>query len=243
MPSAKSAVVTGATGAIGSAICRRLARDGYFVYACGHANAAAAASLVDELRFAGADGQALCFDIAEAKATEKNLAQVLEDPREIGAIVHAAGIVRRSLSLQTSVADWESTVAVNLNGFFFLIRPLLRRMIRARDGSIVALSSVVAERGLEGQGAYSASKAGLTGAVRSLAREIGPHNIRANIIAPGWIKAGMNQSDPPKQVLDRIPLRRSGQPDDVASLVSFLCSPDATYISGAIIPVSGGLDV
>jgi 3-oxoacyl-[acyl-carrier protein] reductase len=158
-------------------------------------------------------------------------------------VIHGAGVVKRSLFAQTSSYTWESAIATNLNGFFYMLRPLLRKMIRLRDGCVIALSSVIAPRGLEGQGAYAASKSGLIGAVRSLAREVGPYNIRANIVSPGWIRAGMNQGDPPEQVKNRIPLRRAGQAEEVAELVSFLCSSRASYISGAIIPVAGGLDM
>ncbi len=181
----------------------------------------------------------LAFDIGNATATEKALATVVESPREVTAVIHGAGVVKRSLFAQTSSYTWESAIATNLNGFFYM----LRKMIRVRDGCVIALSSVIAPRGLEGQGAYAASKSGLIGAVRSLAREVGPYNIRANIVSPGWIRAGMNQGDPPEQVKNRIPLRRAGQAEEVADAVSFLCSPRASYISGAIIPVAGGLDM
>jgi len=239
----KAAVITGGNGGIGSAISLRLAADGYFVYICCHGNEAAADAVLREVKNEGGDGEVLAFDIGNATATEKALAAVVEGPREVAAVIHGAGVVKRSLFAQTSSYTWESAIATNLNGFFYMLRPLLRKMIRLRDGCVIALSSVIAPRGLEGQGAYAASKSGLIGAVRSLAREVGPYNIRANIVSPGWIRAGMNQGDPPEQVKNRIPLRRAGQAEEVAELVSFLCSSRASYISGAIIPVAGGLDM
>jgi 3-oxoacyl-[acyl-carrier protein] reductase len=239
----RAAVITGGNGGIGRALSLRLAADGYFVYICCHANQTAAECVLAEVRAKGGDGEVLAFDIGNAAASEKALAAVAEGPRDVGAVIHGAGIVKRSLFAQTSSAGWESAIATNLNGFFNLLRPLVRRMISLREGCVIALSSVIAPRGLEGQGAYAASKSGLIGAVRSLAREVGPYNIRANIVSPGWIRAGMNQDDPPEQVRSRIPLRRAGKAEEVAELVSFLCSPRASYISGAIIPVAGGLDM
>lgn len=241
--STRAAVITGGNGGIGSAVSRRLAADGYFVYICCHGNKAAADSVLEQVKSDGGDGEVLAFDIGNGTATEKALAAVVEGPRQIAAVIHGAGVVKRSLFAQTSSYTWESAIATNLNGFFYMLRPLLRKMIGIRDGCVIALSSVIAPRGLEGQGAYAASKSGLIGAVRSLAREVGPYNIRANIVSPGWIRAGMNQGDPPEQVRNRIPLRRAGQAEEVADLVSFLCSPRASYISGAIIPIAGGLDM
>lgn len=243
MTDQKAAVVTGGAGGIGRELSLRLAQDGFFVHVCCNGSHEAGQALVDEIRSRGGAGEVLVFDVRDAAATEKALAAVVDGPREIGAVVHAAGVVRRSLFAQTSAESWESVLAANLNGFFFAVRPLMRRMMRARGGAIVAISSVVADRGLEGQGAYAASKSGLTGAVRSLAREVGPFNIRANIVSPGWIRAGMNQTDPPDNVKSRIPLRRAGAAEDVAEAVSFLCSNRASYITGAVIPVSGGLDM
>jgi len=239
----RAAVITGGNGGIGRAISRRLAADGYFVYICCHGNKAVADGVLQEIKDDGGDGEVLAFDIGNATATEKALAAVVGGPREVTAVIHGAGVVQRSLFAQATSYTWESAIATNLNGFFYMVRPLLRKMIRVRDGCFIALSSVIAPRGLEGQGAYAASKSGLIGAVRSLAREVGPYNIRANIVSPGWIRAGMNQGVPPEQVKSRIPLRRAGKAEEVADLVSFLCSSRASYISGAIIPVAGGLDM
>ncbi|HLJ27718.1 MAG TPA: SDR family NAD(P)-dependent oxidoreductase [Candidatus Angelobacter sp.] len=238
-----AAVVTGGAGGIGSALSQRLAQDGFYVYVCCNGNKEAGDALVEKIRSRGGSAEVLAFDVKDAAATDRALKQVAEGPREIGAVVHAAGVVKRTLFAQTSSDTWDSVVGANLNGFFHSVRPLLRRMIRGGQGSVVAISSVVADRGLEGQGAYAASKAGLIGAVRSLAREVGPYNIRANIVSPGWIRAGMNSGDPPDQVKNRIPLRRAGAAEEVAEAVSFLCSPKASYITGAVIPVSGGLDM
>ena len=236
-------MITGGNGGIGRAISRQLAADGYFVYICCHGNQAAADAVLQDVKGDGGDGEVLTFDIGNANEAERALATVVDGTRDVTAVIHSAGVVKRSLFAQTSSNAWDAAVSTNLNGFFYTLRPLLRKMIRIRNGCVIAISSVIAPRGLEGQGAYAASKSGLIGAVRSLAREVGPYNIRANIVSPGWIRAGMNQGDPPEPVRSRIPLRRAGHAEEVADLVSFLCSPRASYISGAIIPVAGGLDM
>jgi 3-oxoacyl-[acyl-carrier protein] reductase len=243
MTETRTAVVTGGSGAIGGAICRRLASDGYFVFVCGNQGIDRANSVVEEIRAAGGDARPLMFDVADSSAAERSLAEVAADSRAVGAVVHAAGLGQRSLMLQTPAPTVEAVIAANLSGFFFSVRPLLRKMMRLRGGSVVAVGSIAGDSGLDGCSAYSASKAGLVGAVRSLAREAGAYNIRANVVSPGWIAAGMNQSDPPDHVMNRIPLRRSGCVQDVASVVSFLCSDEASYVTGAVIPVSGGLDM
>lgn len=135
-----------------------MAVDGYFVYICCHGNKAGADAVLEEVKQEGGDGEVLAFDIGNATATEKALATVVESPREVTAVIHGAGVVKRSLFAQTSSYTWESAIATNLNGFFYMLRPLLRKMIRVRDGCVIALSSVIAPRGLEGQGAYAASK-------------------------------------------------------------------------------------
>jgi 3-oxoacyl-[acyl-carrier protein] reductase len=139
--------------------------------------------------------------------------------------------------------DWNRVVEVNLNGFYNVCRLVLRGMMQQRQGAIVGISSVVARSGLAGQAPYAASKAALEGTIRSLAKEMGVYKIRVNAVSPGWIDAGMNEGKSVTPVLDRIPLRRPGRPEDVAHAVGFLCSPEAAYVSGNVVPVSGGLDI
>lgn len=238
----KAVVVTGGAGGIGKALSLRLARDGYFVYVCCHENSTAGSAIVDLIQSESGAGELLTFDVSDGKAAERCLDLVCKGPYAVTSIVHAAGIVRKQLFIKTSQESWDAVLSINLSSFFYCVRPLLRSMILAREGSIVAISSGIAQRGLECQSAYAASKAGLTGAVRTLAREVGPYNIRANIVSPGWINAGMNQDVPLGPIQERIPLRRAGTAEEVAEVVSFLCSTRASYITGADIPVTGGLE-
>jgi 3-oxoacyl-[acyl-carrier protein] reductase len=236
------ALITGSTGGIGQAIVRELASQGFEVWLGCQSQPDRGEKLRDELRQQGA-AELVVFDVAQRESCEAALAPLLEQRGSVSAFVHCAGVTKQSLLLATAPSDWNRVVSVNLTGFYNVCRILLRGMMQQRSGSIVGISSVVARSGLAGQAAYAASKAALEGAVRSLAREVGAYNVRANAISPGWIDAGMNEGKSAAPVLDRIPLRRMGRPADVAGAVGFLCSTGASYVSGSVIPVSGGLDL
>ncbi len=220
-----------------------LGRQGYEVWLGCREHVDRAAEVCDAIRSANGSAEVLPFDVTDAGCCRRVLGAFIDARGPVSALVHAAGVVRRLLLLRTSPADWDAVIDTNLTGFYNVCCVVLRGMIARRGGSIVAIGSVVGARGLEGQMAYCASKAALVGAVRSLTREVGAYDIRANVVSPGWIEAGMNSSQSVDAVVDRIPLRRAGHPDEVAAVVSFLCSAASSYVSGAVIPVSGGLDV
>jgi len=243
MPERRRALITGASGAIGQAVALSLAEQGFEVWLGCKSRIEEASALRDKILNLGASAQVLPFDVTDYESCQSRIGSLVAEHGPVSALVHCAGIVGHKLMLRTMPEDWNAVLATNLSGFYHVSRAVLRGMIQQRSGSIVAIGSVVGNRGLEGQTAYTASKAGLVGAARSLAREVGSYNIRVNVVAPGWIDAGMNSERDVEKVLARIPMQRAGTPEDVAPLVSFLCSPAASYITGAEIPVSGGLDV
>ena len=237
------ALGTGASGAIGGAVSMALARQGFEVWLGCRQHEDRAAEIRDRIVSADGTAEVVAFDVADFARCRQTVGALIEARGPVSVVVHAAAVVRRQLLLRTSPADWSAVMDTNLTGFYNVCLVAVRGMIAQRRGSIVAIGSVVGAHGLEGQTAYSASKAALVGAVRSMSRELGPYDIRANIVSPGWIDAGMNSGRSAEKVLDRIPLRRAGRPEDVADVVSFLCSPASSYVSGAVIPVSGGMDV
>ena len=237
----KRALVTGASSAVGAAICRSLAADGLHVIAHAHTNAEAVERLVADIVAAGGSAQAVCFDVADAGAA-RNAIETLLAEAHVQVLVNNAGLHVDAPLAGMSEAQWASVVDVNLNGFFNVTQPLLLPMIRTRWGRIISISSVSALIGNRGQANYAAAKAGLHGATRSLALEVATRGITANVVAPGVIDAGSTAeafSDARVQAL--VPMQRAGTPDDVAALVSFLASERAGYITAQVIAVAGGL--
>jgi 3-oxoacyl-[acyl-carrier protein] reductase len=237
----KRALVTGASSAVGAAICRALAADGLHVIAHAHRNADTAERLVADIVAAGGSAQSVRFDVADAGAA-RNAIETLLAEAHVQVLVNNAGLhVDAPLAGMTG-PQWASVVDVNLNGFFNVTQPLLLPMIRSRWGRIISISSVSALIGNRGQANYAAAKAGLHGATRSLALEVATRGITANVVAPGVIDAGSTaDAFPDERVKALVPMQRAGTPDDVAGLVSFLASERAGYITGQIIAVSGGL--
>ncbi len=237
----KRALVTGGSGSLGAAIARQLAADGYYVYVHAHSKLAQAEQVAEQITATGGAARALAFDVADAEASATALHKLLEEGA-IQIVVNNAGIHDDAVMPGMRAEQWSRVIAVSLNGFFNVTQPLLMPMITTRWGRIINISSVAAIAGNRGQTNYAAAKAGLHGATKSLALEVASRGITVNAIAPGIITSAMTEGVFSKEVIDRlVPMKRAGQPQEVADLVSFLASEKAGYISGQILSINGGM--
>lgn len=238
------AVVTGAGRGIGYAIAVRLARDGAHV-ACVSRTDANAKRTADEINATRPDmAKAYAVDVADHAAVQKVGAQILNDFGKIDILVNNAGVTRDGLSMRMSIEDWDTVINTNLKGAFNFVQAAQRAMIKQRRGRIINISSVVGLIGNAGQTNYAASKAGLIGFTKSLARELASRNITVNAVAPGFITTDMTtglSDDIKKASYAQIPLGKTGQPEDVANAVAFLASTEADYITGQVLCVDGGM--
>jgi 3-oxoacyl-[acyl-carrier protein] reductase len=235
-------LVTGASRGIGAAIAAKLAVDGFCVAVNFVKREAAAMKVVDDIVKAGGAAYPLRFDVADREACASTLEADIAERGAFHGVVSNAGVHRDAPLPGMSGEAWDEVLRTNLDGFFNVTRPLVMPMVRARSGGrIVTISSISGMLGNRGQVNYSASKAGLIGATRSLALELAKRAITVNSVAPGLIDTEMLDDVPLDEVVKLIPMRRIGSPDEVASVVSFLFSDAASYITGEVISVNGGM--
>ena len=242
--SGKTAVVTGGSRGIGRAICLELARRGANVVFSYAGNTAAADKTLEELKALGVEARAIQGNVADPAAAKTLIDTAVKELGGIHILVNNAGITRDGLAMAMKEEDFDAVIETNLKGAFLCMKAAIRPMMKARYGRIVNMSSVVALRGNPGQVNYCASKAGLIGMTKSLAKEMGARGITVNAVAPGYISTDMTAALPDaarQAMLSTIPVGRAGSPEDVAAAVAFLASEEAGYITGQVLSVDGGM--
>ncbi len=236
-----TAVISGGSRGIGRAIAQELARCGYYVVITFKSRDADAHSTLNLIRDNGGDGEMLQFDITDTDACHKALDALLSRLSRVDVLVNNAGIIADNLFVMMPGDDWKRVIDTSLQGFYNLTQPVLKKMIARKTGSIVSISSMAGLVGNRGQANYAAAKAGLIGASRAVAAEVARLGIRVNVVAPGLIETEMISKAPREVIKQMIPMARIGQPAEVANVVRFLCSDDASYITGQVISVNGGM--
>lgn len=240
----KVALITGATRGIGRAIALSFAQHGASVAFTFRSSVEKAQALEGELKEHGVEAKGYQTDAGDFEAVEAMIKDMLETFGRVDTIVNNAGITKDNLLLRMSAEQWDQVIQTNLNSVFYTTKAALKTMLKQRSGSIINISSVVGIQGNAGQANYAASKAGMIGFTKSLAREIGSRGIRANVVAPGFIATEMTAELPEKELkawLENIPLKRAGEPQDVADLCVFLASDMSTYVTGQVMTVDGGM--
>ncbi len=237
----KIAIVTGGSRGIGRAVCIELARSGYFVIVTYRSNTAAAEETLLTVEKQGAGGRIMQFDVIDFDATQAAVAHIVAEHGPIDVLVNNAGNTADELFVMLSRKKWHSVIDTSLHGFFNITRPVLENMVVKKKGAIVSMASVSALIGNRGQANYAAAKAGLIGASRAIASEVARLGVRINVVAPGLIDTEMIKDIPLKNIKHLIPMARIGRPEEVAKTVRFLCSEDASYITGQVIAVNGGM--
>ncbi|HOG09742.1 MAG TPA: 3-oxoacyl-ACP reductase FabG [Smithella sp.] len=237
----KTAIITGASRGIGRATAVQLARAGYFVIINFKTNETAAQETLNMVKSEGGDGTIIPFDVADSEQTRNAVKTITEQYKNIQALINNAGITADGLFMLLGEEEWDSVINTSLNGFYHMTKPILREMIRKKRGSIVSVSSLSALMPNRGQANYAAAKAGIIAASRSLASEVARFGVRVNVVAPGLIETDMIKDAPVDQIKQIIPMARLGKPQEVASVIRFLCSDDASYVTGQVIGINGGI--
>ena len=238
----KTALVIGGSRGIGRGIALKLANSGFDIWLTYHRNSAAAEEVQKDIEAMGRQCEIMGFDVSDFEATKAALEKKCEaNPPHV--VVFNSGIIRDNLMVWMTKDEWDAVIDTNLSGFYNVTKAVLFPMLREKRGRLVVISSTAGQIGQAGQVNYSASKAGLIGAVKALAREVGKKNIMVNVVAPGVIETDMTADLPEKQIKPLIPLNKFGVVDDVAATVDFLCSDAQSYIHGQVIGVNGGLAI
>jgi 3-oxoacyl-[acyl-carrier protein] reductase len=239
------ALVTGASRGIGSAVALRLAQDGFGIWLNYRSDDRAAARVAEQVEQQGVSCILMRFDVADAGQVADTLGPALSDldpdERVLEVLVNNAGITRDGILAWMKNEDWSDVIDTNLNGVYNVTRSAMSAMISQKEGRIVNMTSISGRTGNQGQTNYSASKAGVIGFTRSLSREVARFGVTVNAVAPGFIESDMTSRMPRSEIRKLIPARRLGRPEEVASVVSFLCTAEAAYVNGAVIDVNGGL--
>lgn len=236
-------MVTGGSGDIGKAICLKLAASGFHVMIHYYSNAASAEITLRQIEGSGGSAEIVQFDVSDKNQIRDFYRSWKESSPDkfVSVLINNAGINADNLMIFMEDNQWEKVIETNLNSFFYLTKALLTDMVLNKYGRIINVVSLSGQKGLPGQTNYSAAKAGVIGATKSLAQEVGKKNITVNAVSPGYIRTEMTKDLDEDQLKKLVPLNRFGTPEEVANVVDFLASDKASYISGAIIPVNGGL--